>query len=325
MKKSRLTLFSSAVFIAAAVIVFSVFSLFADRPAPGPADTPGFYRAAAIPGVAHEHVPGMTGHLNGVAARINEQGWRGGGIEMPKPAGNVRIVVTGDSVVFGQGVEENSTLAVQLEKKIEALAPAKKWETINAGVRGYNIKDYALIFKPRVLALDPDLVVLVITEINDPERVPFIPHSPKMDRWKRAWWTRLPFIRPLLALPVAEEMGRLLTAHVRGLYDPAGPEWPAFLKELTDIVNASREAHVAIIVVTFPYLDDADVFHDERARLQRALTELGVPWIDPRPELARHASSALVVSRNDFHPNALALGITAGLLAGTVVREFIQQ
>jgi lysophospholipase L1-like esterase len=259
----------------------------------------------------------MAGTLNGVSVRINQSGFRGPDI-LPKKPGVVRIVVFGDSIAFGQGVSEDLTLSAQLQKKLRARYPAREWEAINAGVRGYNMTDYVIIFGSRILPLGPDLLVLALTEINDPEQGHFSPRSAKLERWGNAWWSGLPFIKPLLAYPAAEEINRLFIAHVHEIYDPGRAEWPAFVERMRGIAQASKQAHVPLMVVTFPYLDDTDVFAEQRALLHRMLTDLGVPWVDPRPALSSRPASELVVSRNDFHPNALALGITADLLVAPV-------
>ena len=49
--------------------------------------------------------------------------------EEKKPAGVTRVIIVGDSAVFGQGVEENETLAVQLEAMLNKKDQEKGSET----------------------------------------------------------------------------------------------------------------------------------------------------------------------------------------------------
>jgi lysophospholipase L1-like esterase len=239
----------------------------------------------------------------------------------PKHPGSIRVAVFGDSIVFGQGVDEDSTLAAQLEKSLKDRAAGKSWEVINAGIRGYNMGDYRIIFKPRIISLKPDLLVFVITEINDAESEHFAPRSEKIERWKNSWWSDLPFARPFIALPLAIEINRLFIEHVRGIYDPTGKDWPLFLDGLEDIINTCRKAGVPVILVTFPLLEDENPFLKERKQLQDYLTHLEVKWVDPRPVLSRHSARDLVVSKGDFHPNPKALSITAELLLEPILNE----
>lgn len=316
MKKPRRIAFVVAIaVIALAALSFLVpvmVRLISPPPAP---DTPGMYRPSSVPGLPHEHTPGAEGLIAGVRVRINAQGFRGGELQLEKPAGTVRVAVLGDSVVFGQGVEEAETLPAQLENLLIERAPETGWETVNAGVRGYNSPHYVVLFEERVLPLDPDFLVLVITEINDPEREPFIPRSEKIEKWRQSFWDKVPLVRSLRAGAYADEVNRLFSEHVRGLYDPEGREWPLFVSDLAAIRDLCRERGIALVAVTFPLLEEGDLFRDERARLQGALAELGLDWVDPLPEFERHSFRDLVVSKRDFHPNRRALSITARLIA----------
>jgi lysophospholipase L1-like esterase len=318
MNKPRLILYCLLIFLAALAAALGALALWSRGPAPGPADTPGMYRAGSWPELRVEHTPGARGTLNGVEVRIDGLGFRGPDTEEHKAAGATRIVVVGDSVVFGQGVAEDGTLPAQLARLLAAREPGRKWETINAGVRGYGTRDYRIIMERRVLPLGPDLVVLVLTEINDVEREPWSAHSARLDEWSRARWTRLPGVKPLLAGAYSREVSRLFRAHVKALYDPAGPDWAGFVADLTAIRDDCRARGVKLIAVTFPLIADEDVLAAERRQLQDLLGQLGIPLVDPRPGLSAYPEKDLTVSASDFHPNARALGITAERLVGPI-------
>jgi hypothetical protein len=263
----------------------------------------------------------MSGTLNGVSVRINALGFRGAEMEKEKEPGALRIVVLGDSVVFGQGVEEKDTLPVRLQGLLAKKFPQKKWDLINAGVRGYNIADYRIVLEHRIIPLQADLVILVLTEINDPERTPFVPSSDKLKRWEHSPWIKLPLMEQLVAGPYAREVNRLFVEHVRALYQPEGEEWKLFLQDLDAIRSLCRRHDLALVTVAFPMLAEEDMFREERGRLQRALSDLGLVWVDPLPAFRQYPAKELVVSRQDFHPNALALGVLAEMLTMTVAGE----
>lgn len=91
---------------------------------------------------------------------VNAQGNRGAAVVVRKP-GVGRILVLGDSVVFGSGVGEGGTLPVKLGELL-----GSGWEVVNAGVPSYNVWDYEGWLARRLSRFEPDIVVLGITR-ND--------------------------------------------------------------------------------------------------------------------------------------------------------------
>lgn len=92
---------------------------------------------------------------------INNAGFRGPDIEMPKKSGTVRIAVLGGSSVWGSGVsEEDQTWPRVLERKLRDDFKDIRIEVVNAGVPGYNSMEDFLNLVTRVLPLSPDIVVV---------------------------------------------------------------------------------------------------------------------------------------------------------------------
>lgn len=96
-------------------------------------------------------------------AQTNSQGFRN--IEITaKKQGSYRIVVVGDSFVYGHGISENEfTFPSQLEVRLKQQYPKKNIEVINTGVKGYSPDQEYRFITTRLSSLDPDLV---IWEIN---------------------------------------------------------------------------------------------------------------------------------------------------------------
>jgi hypothetical protein len=85
--------------------------------------------------------PGAHGVLSatrGVRYVINADGFRGPAYARPKPPENFRIVVVGDSVSYGFGVEEGETYPVLLEEILAREAAPRRLAVVNLGVGGYN-------------------------------------------------------------------------------------------------------------------------------------------------------------------------------------------
>lgn len=93
-----------------------------------------------------------------VSYSINRHGFRSP--EVPKKQ-RKRLVVVGDSIVEGHGVEVDETFAARLNEALDGAG----WSVVSAGMQGASPLYYA-VNAPRYLALEPDAVLLVLYE-ND--------------------------------------------------------------------------------------------------------------------------------------------------------------
>ena len=112
------------------------------------------------------HQPHTSGHSNlggpdlGII-EINSLGLRDREIALAKPDGVKRILVFGDSFVFGVGVDQSHVLSTRLGELLDA-SSGQRFEVINMGVSGYSTDQEYLLFRELGKALDPDLVILVV-------------------------------------------------------------------------------------------------------------------------------------------------------------------
>ncbi|MCK6504636.1 SGNH/GDSL hydrolase family protein [Myxococcota bacterium] len=150
----------SAALVVAALLAGEVLSraLFADAlqawraPPPPPAEDAPFMHGN--PYLLWEFAPGLRsqrGHL----VHINRLGLRGPEVQVPKPPGIRRLVSVGDSSVFGDGVGDDEVFGVQVAAR---LGPGV--EHVNAAVPGYSTFQSINLLRMRVLALEPDLLVI---------------------------------------------------------------------------------------------------------------------------------------------------------------------
>ena len=87
-----------------------------------------------------------------------------------------RILLIGDSVVYGLGIKFNETFAYRLQQ-------ISNYDIINAGVGGWNTQNEYLWLKHEGISFDPDIVVLFITS-NDHDNV-YAGKIPKYTRFQR--------------------------------------------------------------------------------------------------------------------------------------------
>ena len=111
------------------------------------------------------YVPNLSTNFAGVPVTINSRGWRDGEFSLKKPAGVRRIMVVGDSVVFGYGVELEDMFPKVLERGLNSRGTGR-YEVIALGGAGGNTYSQSRIIKENVAIYDPDLVILAFN-LND--------------------------------------------------------------------------------------------------------------------------------------------------------------
>ena len=134
--------------------------------------------------------PGFRGRyihpeFRGTRVAINDLGFRDGLDETaPPPAGEASILVLGDSLAFGTGVELDETFHRILEKRGAAIA-RRPLHVYGAGVPGFGQVDELHFLESVAPRIRPDVVIVALYEGNDLEEnlvrartVSEAPHAP---------------------------------------------------------------------------------------------------------------------------------------------------
>lgn len=98
---------------------------------------------------------------------INPQGVRDDEPIGPKPAGERRVLVLGDSIVFAVQVEQDETFCERLEALLNDRGDGWRYRVINAGVQGYGPMEEARFFETIASRFEPDLVLVATFVAND--------------------------------------------------------------------------------------------------------------------------------------------------------------
>lgn len=224
--------------------------------------------------------------------RINEDGLRADRrYTRPKPDGIRRIVLLGDSVLFGLGVAVEDTLAAKVEQALP------NTDVINAGVGGYSTYSERVWLEHIGLTYDPDVIVVVFcpNDVDEPlnhfsiqttDPLPPFPDnaipnpafharrlaeltaersSPQVNRWKPtdvAIWAqrRSAFVNLAVAPFTFGRTTRTQETSLRAVADSNSPEHAWLQRQLTGITRIARRADVPVILVYVPLryqLDDA--------------------------------------------------------------------
>ena len=93
-------------------------------------------------------------------AHVNRLGLRSRELA-PHEEGELRVLVLGDSLVYGQGVGDLETLPHFLEEELRAGASGEaSWTVVNSGHRAYDTRQELALLESLGAEIDPDIVVL---------------------------------------------------------------------------------------------------------------------------------------------------------------------
>lgn len=102
----------------------------------------------------------VPGHRVG-PIRIDSLGFRGPEIEMPKPAGRVRVAFLGGSTTFcAEASSQERTWPHLVVEALRAAYPETQFDYVNGGCAGYSTAQSLLNLKYRVAPLQPDVIVI---------------------------------------------------------------------------------------------------------------------------------------------------------------------
>lgn len=114
-----------------------------------------------LDGTLFRHKPSTTTSFGPFHITTNALGFRGPEVAVPKPEGTFRIVVLGDSVTLGWGIDDEVTFCRRVERTLNARGDGRRYEVVNTGHLSYDSMQEAALFEREALALAPDLVLLV--------------------------------------------------------------------------------------------------------------------------------------------------------------------
>jgi hypothetical protein len=98
---------------------------------------------------------------------INSKGLRGAEIDYPKPAGEYRILVVGDSFTFAEQVNQQETFTQRLEDRLNGESSGVHYRVLNAGSNGWATANEAVYLTKEGVRFRPDLVIVALYVGND--------------------------------------------------------------------------------------------------------------------------------------------------------------
>jgi lysophospholipase L1-like esterase len=237
-----------------------------------------------------------------------------------KKAGTFRIMIVGDSLTYGVGIDERWTYPAVLERR---LRNEFNIEVLNLGIVGWNSEDIFRVLETWVPKLDPDLVIYGVC-LND-----FLPSNVEQEVYDDAY-----------ALPLPRWVHSLFTQKTRlgaflsDRYDTLLRKWD-LRKDFFDGILADIEGHQTrfandvagmnafvgsrgLPAIIGMVLHQQPRYQGRGHRLTRiaedAMRRAGFTLVPTEDYFRRYNNRNLAVGRWEGHPNETANQIFAAML-----------
>ena len=259
----------------------------------------------------------------GITHRTDYRGLRGPERPAARDDGRPRVAVVGDSVVWGFGLAEESTITAWLERlALQSGSPLEAW---NLGVVSYNTYNEKARYARLAPVLRPDVTIVVVL-FNDLEPVPHRlritsvgtladprRHAPYPDAW-----------RPFL------ERSALYHAAIKAYWQAVPPpderrshdlaNLGALLGQLDQIHAASSAVGSALIVAAMPSgPPEASGFAALAQALEGFCEQRKLAFVDLSATLGRPPRREYLLPNDPFHPSAEGARLIAEALMPRVI------
>lgn len=265
---------------------------------------------------------------NGTYYRTNSLGVRGPEYERPAVPGVIRIVVVGDSVTMGAGVEEEDTYAARLGAALAARHAGQRFEVINAGLAGLDVAQVVGRLEKVGLPYDPDLIVYgwTMNDITGPAyrmfqrpRSAYHLYHAVYERFAtsrsyllRVLWPHWVSFRELVAPGTQSYL-----AELRYNYFDNTAAWERFAAQLDRLAEIGRSHDACVVVLIHTALARLTALHPLRSiydRVAAAARARGLHPVQSLPAFIGRDERAVTVSVYDGHPNRAGHELLAQVL-----------
>ena len=269
----------------------------------------------------------------------NTDGFRDRDFIIPKPPSIYRILVLGDSFVWGVGLDMKDTLPKILESMLHKEIKTPTIEVINAGEGGYNTRQELLRFRDKGLKYEPNMVILVYF-LNDVLNSA-LPEKKNSKSALNSITTNL--VRLLRVMELRSRIVMFVSQRIRDIItkiylDKQNPfllvdtmnnlyindyiGWVNSKKALYETSRLCKENNAYFIGVIYPalyYLDNYRATFAHKA-INDYFHSINVPVIDLLPffHFKGKRYRSLWINLIDGHPNAEANYIAAKALVPTI-------
>jgi len=273
-----------------------------------------------------DYIPNWEGEVSGKRVKTNSFGMRDDDFPLQKPEGTIRILLLGDSVTFGLGVDQDSCYGQRLEALMNGQDRPYPCSVLNAGVGSYNTEQEKRWLSEKGLTFEPD-IVLVGFVLND------VMYRGIYVFQEQSWFVRLLWRTATYNLlhrvimnrraeleAMREEMPRRLMEDT----ETANELWQECYTHIREMNRICEQDNIPLVFILFPWpnqIEDPDHAAFPQQRLIRYLEELEIPYIDLLRSFQGEGLDAFL--KDDTHPSAKGHGIAAQEIFNYLNREFL--
>ncbi|MBT3407365.1 SGNH/GDSL hydrolase family protein [archaeon] len=238
----------------------------------------------------HSHLPETSMNLYGAKITINSQGLRSEynySIEKTKK----RVILLGDSITLGWGVQNNETFSKVLENYL-----GENYEVINAGVGNYNT--YCEYFSLKKYSyLNPDLIIVGFY-LNDFEQIKY-PSKISYFFIKNSYIYSF-FFDKLSSIP----RGHYVDFYKKNFENSNNQK--IVEDSLHKISVYAKEKNIPLVLANFPEFHKFEEyeFYEINNYLEFLSKENDIQYIDLLEAFENVDPKSLRISNEDYHPNA---------------------
>lgn len=233
--------------------------------------------------IGYRNRPNLSGRFHGATYTTNSIGLRNDEIPVAKQPNEYRVLMLGDSVVFGLGVENDETIPQVVERLAnEQNRTARHVRVINMGVPSYNTEQELIQLLSLGMSLQPDAVVL----LNRPNDI-----EPKMWVFEKRASRWIDLVQRSYAacflFRLQQQLKQIMatTGHTAydGEYQLGNSRWQLIDDSLTDINKVCRTAQIPFLLLVAGSRDRKPYYlHYEVAEREGFAIDTLDPWRDPR-------------------------------------------
>ena len=251
----------------------------------------------------------------------NQDGFRGRPLNDKYP-GAKRILVIGDSYVFGWGVNTNQIFTSILEEKLNLKYQRKKYLVFNAGVPGYNTEQEYYLLESIISTAQPDVVILGYV-VNDAEMQANVPPPPReVYKFIKLWL--IEDIKEILNKRVFKK--RIMHSNKRRHifdynlgFNEESPKWKESKDALFKIFKLCETYKAHLIVVTIPdftqNFDERYAFKIIHEQVKNWSDEINIEHLDMLEYFEGKDHELYWIPAEQGHPNAKAHYEIANILS----------
>jgi lysophospholipase L1-like esterase len=255
---------------------------------------------------------GFAVKLNATIIKINSDGFRDVEYTIEKPNNTIRIIVLGDSITFGWGVNLSDTYVKILEKKLNELNTTLNFQVMNLGVSGYNTLEEIEFLKQKGMKYNPDIIIIgyVAGDLENNTKIKTGEFPKKANEIVSKYYSNLTekekeILRGLFSSQLLrEDMNKNFDIYLEKFV----------LIPLSELVAYQKHGKPKIIIVFL-----TDITKKEKERIKELGKRHGFCIIDVTENLKKYNFESIILHKNDHHYNELGHRI----IADTILEKLI--